>query len=216
MFSQSSIFVIVICICLALYRHYGDARYRHDIQVIYNRDEVDVHLSKYKALIGNDYDGYRNHIYRVLTFAMHFLDNNEKYLPLISYALVYHDIGLWTDNTLSYLDPSSAKAMEGVPSKFSQEEKQLIHEIIYYHHKLTSYRNNNKLFEKIVEATLAADWIDATMGLVSSGIPTRHIRKVQNTIAEEGFHQTLLDFGPRLHGNDFMTIIINLSKIITF
>jgi hypothetical protein len=34
----------------------------------------------------------------------------HEYLPAIEFALVYHDIALWTDNALAYLEPSVGKS----------------------------------------------------------------------------------------------------------
>eukprot|EP00954_Amorphochlora_amoebiformis_P010267 802499-Amorphochlora_amoeboformis.AAC.1 len=52
---------------------------------------------RYPDIIGDDYAGYRGHIYRTLSFSLHFLAN-ETHRGAIEAALVYHDIGLWTDS----------------------------------------------------------------------------------------------------------------------
>lgn len=75
------------------------------------RPHVEELLGRYEKLIGKDFPGYRNHIYRTITYAMHFLENAEEYERIVEAAFVYHDIGLWTDRKLAYLEPSEAVAI---------------------------------------------------------------------------------------------------------
>ena len=87
----------------------SDVSLKSPIKVIKIDDEVERFLRKYKTTIGNDYDGYRGHIYRVMTYALHFLGGDESYKSVVGIALVYHDIGLWTDEKLGYIEPSCKK-----------------------------------------------------------------------------------------------------------
>ena len=75
------------------------------------RPFVDELLGRYETLIGRDLPGYRNHVYRTITYAMHFLGNAEEHERLVEAVFVYHDIGLWTDRELAYLEPSEAVAI---------------------------------------------------------------------------------------------------------
>ena len=43
-----------------------------DIVVIKESAVVEKYLSKYRDEIGEDYNGYKNHIYRVMSYAHHF------------------------------------------------------------------------------------------------------------------------------------------------
>mmetsp|Transcript_2315 Transcript_2315/g.3649 ORF Transcript_2315/g.3649 Transcript_2315/m.3649 type:complete len:263 (-) Transcript_2315:230-1018(-) len=109
---------------------------QNEIVVISNLDSVEKELSKYRDIIGEDYNGYRNHIYRVLSYSMHFLGSEgQSYQDLVATALVYHDIGLWSADTLAYLEPSTALA-QGQLIKFAPSDLQLIDHIIMNHHKL--------------------------------------------------------------------------------
>ena len=40
---------------------------------------VEELLTRYEKQIGKDYPGYRNHVYRTITYAMHFLGNAEEH-----------------------------------------------------------------------------------------------------------------------------------------
>ncbi|WP_281188102.1 hypothetical protein [Vibrio harveyi] len=68
------------------------------IEIKRDRPRVELLFAKYKEQLGDDFPGYRNHVYRTITYAMYFLGNDEQYEPLVETAFVYHDIGLWTDH----------------------------------------------------------------------------------------------------------------------
>jgi hypothetical protein len=55
-------------------------------------------------------------------------------------ALAYHDIGLWTDGTLAYLEPSMARADEAWSTRLEPEAMQLVRDIIHWHHKVTPFQ----------------------------------------------------------------------------
>ena len=82
-----------------------------NIKVKLVRPHVEELLGRFEKLIGKDFPGYRNHIYRTITYAMHFLENAEEHERIVETAFVYHDIGLWTDRELAYLEPSEAVAI---------------------------------------------------------------------------------------------------------
>lgn len=75
------------------------------------RPRVEAMFDPYRAAIGKDFDRYRNRVYRTITYAMHFLNNAPEHEQLVETAFVYHDIGLWTDHELAYLEPSEAIAI---------------------------------------------------------------------------------------------------------
>lgn len=184
----------------------------NDIKIISYDETVEKHLLRFKEAIGNDYEGYRGHIYRVLTYSIHFLHGNEEKRSIIASALVFHDIGLWTDGTLAYLEPSTSRAEEYFNQKtLKGDDRQLLKDIIYWHHKITPFKGSN---EDIVNAVIKADLIDASSGLFTKGMPRSHIKKVNDAIPEAGFHKTLIEFGPRLHGWNIVKIIVDMSSIL--
>ena len=66
------------------------------IKVVTTAPVVERELNAHKDTIGNDFPGYRGHVYRVLTYAMHFLQDTTitaHDYELLQLALVYHDIG---------------------------------------------------------------------------------------------------------------------------
>ncbi|MFN5801322.1 MAG: hypothetical protein ACK44V_00545, partial [Burkholderiales bacterium] len=67
-----------------------------EIMIKTERPFVEELFARYETLIGRDFPGYRNHVYRTITYAMYFLGNAEAHERLVETAFVYHDIGLWT------------------------------------------------------------------------------------------------------------------------
>lgn len=188
------------------------------IEVHKTSEHLEVRLTKYKDLIGGDYEGYRNHIYRVLSYSLHYLNTDavhlaevQKFIPVIEEALVFHDIGLWTDKQLSYLEPSSFRAKEALRGVYSEEELTLLHNIIFWHHKVTDFEGEHA---DIVNAVRKADWIDATMGLVNFGMPYSIISEVNAVLPESGFHRTLVEIGPRYYGYNVYKIVTELVTIL--
>ena len=81
------------------------------IEIIDRSDQVERLFDPYRDIIGRDFQAYRGHVYRVITYAMHFLGNTDIHRPMLETALVYHDFGLWTDKKLAYLGSSETLAL---------------------------------------------------------------------------------------------------------
>jgi len=159
------------------------------IEVKLQRPRVDELLARYETQIGNDFPGYRNHVYRNITFAMHLLNQAPEYEQLVETAFVYHDIGLWTDHELAYLEPSEAVALADNEKYGWGLDPELLRNIIQWHHKITPYKGPN---HRVIEACRKADWVDFTMGLTRKGIDKVVIAEVRTIFPNEGFHKTLL------------------------
>lgn len=207
-----SLFIVILSFAGFIFLKYinlEDATLNREIKIVTSNEIIDTFLDRYKAKIGNDLPGYKNHLYRVLTYSLHYLNGDTTFLPQIGIALVYHDIGLWTDSTLAYLEPSSIRAESEGSAGFNAEETQLVKDIIYWHHKITPFQGPH---ENIVNAVRRSDWIDASKGVIPQGMPRSLINQVNTAIPAAGFHDTLAGIGPRIHGNNFVKII---SEIVT-
>mmetsp|Transcript_8246 Transcript_8246/g.12009 ORF Transcript_8246/g.12009 Transcript_8246/m.12009 type:complete len:216 (-) Transcript_8246:59-706(-) len=181
-----------------------------DITVITNNSVIEKYLPRYQKLLGLDYDGYRNHLYRVLSFSIHFLHGDQTYRDEIATALVYHDIALWTDKTNAYIEPSVARAK--LDLGITQPNLSLIEDIIYWHHKITPFKGQHA---QVVNAVRKADWVDFSFGVVHYGLSRQHVSKVRNAIPEAGFHDTLTQFtlGNRSHGGNFLKALWEVLHI---
>lgn len=202
---------LLMCLAATLYFQFREnpAHANRELKIYTHNDVVEKHLNKYQHVIAEDFEGYRNHIYRVMTYSMHFLHYNETYLDVIGTALVYHDIGLWTDKTLAYLEPGAKLARERCFT-YSEEELTLQDNIIFNHHKIWPFVGQNG---NIVEAVRKADWIDASNGIFNKGFSRKHIQLVKDALPAAGFYKTLMDIGPRYHGTNYNRIITQIITI---
>lgn len=169
-----------------------------EIKIIDHSDRVESLFAPYRDIIGADYRAYRGHVYRVITYAMHFLEGDEDARPLIETALVYHDIGLWTENELAYLEPSEEHALADNEKFGWGLDPQLLRDAIHWHHKFFPYHGAN---QRIVEAVRKGDWIDATDGKIRKGLSKTQVKAVQDAIPNYDFGNVLQRLAGDLGGN---------------
>ena len=160
-----------------------------DINIKLERPWVEELLACYESLIGKDFPGYRNHVYRTITYAMHFLDNETEFEQLVETAFVYHDIGLWTDHELAYLEPSEAVALRDNEKYEWGLNPEMLRNAIHWHHNILPYKGPS---QHVVEACRKTDWVDASMGVLKKGLSKAIVKEVEDAFPNFGFHNTLL------------------------
>lgn len=149
---------------------------------------VDIILQENASALGEARDGYRNHIKRVLTYALHLLPADAGYREEMEVALAYHDLGVWTHGTLAYLEPSIDSCLNDPVVAELGLDRNLITNIIEYHHKFTSFRGPNA---DIVNAVRKGDWIDVTRGRMKKGVDESFILKTMQAHPDLGFRAAL-------------------------
>ena len=122
-----------------------------DIQLI---DEI---LSDWKDVIGDDYNGYRNHVCRMVTFCLSLGEYSEEDHQKICIAAAFHDIGIWIENTVDYVEPSIPPAMGYLKQNKLNDWCEEIELMISEHHKIRAYRGP---YEELVERFRKADLVD--------------------------------------------------------
>jgi hypothetical protein len=122
---------------------------------------LDAVLEYHRSDIGeSDYDKYRNHCLRTLSFAAYYLRRYPQYatadgipsqvMNVVAMAIGYHDIGLWTKGALNYLEPSVTTMLEdfadtnnagppGMPTTFTEADMETARYIITEHHKYSMW-----------------------------------------------------------------------------
>jgi hypothetical protein len=148
---------------------------------------IEAVLHTYKPLMGEDYLRYRNHVYRVYHNCLILdpnVDNSLKY----ALAAVFHDIGIWTDNTFDYITPSIAKAREFVQRHHAGVKSDEISTMIEWHHKISKYTGPHS---PTTECFRKADWIDVTLGLSTFGHPRSDFERIRRQYPSHGFHRFL-------------------------
>ena len=103
------------------------------------------YLDMFDEQLGDDRTAYENHCLRTLSFAEEFLrgdglseEDIQSKRKIMETTLAFHDIALWSDGELDYLEPSAAQA-DKVVKDLSKEDMQLVRDIIIYHHKFTAF-----------------------------------------------------------------------------
>jgi len=145
-------------------------------------------LTEWQGTIGDEYEGYKNHVYRMIHFCLALKDCSEEEKEKIIIAGAFHDIGIWIDNTIDYISPSLPPAMEYLKSRdldaWSAEIKLMITE----HHKVREYENS---MYPLVEFFRKGDLVDFSLGLFKFGIPELYIKQVKAEFPNAGLHTNL-------------------------
>ncbi|MEM1413848.1 MAG: HD domain-containing protein [Myxococcota bacterium] len=159
------------------------------LTIFHEAPTLDVLLEPHRATIGADFAGYRNHCLRVLSYALHFADEpSDADRQALEVALAFHDIALWTDRALAYLEPSEALATRENEARGLGVDPQLLRDLIHWHHKATPFRGPRA---DLVNALRKGDWVDATKGTFRKGLRRKDIRAVEAALPNEGFHDAL-------------------------
>lgn len=153
-------------------------------QMEYSNKIIEDLMQNFKPVIGGDHAKYKNHVSRVFLNCLLFdteKNNEEKY----AIAAVFHDIGIWTNNTFDYLNPSIEQAKIYLTETVKQNWIDEIALMIYWHHKMSKYKGKQA---KIAENFRKADWIDVSLGLLTFGIDKRKIKENKRKLRTLGFH----------------------------
>lgn len=117
----------------------------------------------------------------------------------IAIAAAFHDIGIWTANTLDYLPPSIEALNQYLAAHqliHFQEELSLM---ITEHHKLSSIYYPKY---RLVEYFRQADYADFLLGIIRFGMPLNAYKQLKSTYPNAVFHKTLFYLGmKRFFGN---------------
>ncbi|KAJ3322116.1 hypothetical protein HDV06_003567 [Boothiomyces sp. JEL0866] len=158
-------------------------------------DLLDSILNEYSSVIGADFAGYKSHCYRIYNlFHLYSVPANATEEKQLAIATAFHDIGLWTKNTVDYIDPSVEESklyLKKHPDLLPSAYHDIVFAMIDNHHKIFEYKENAQ-----VEAFRKADWADATLGFRTFGKSFQDIRAVRDfkKFPEAGFYNSLIRF----------------------
>ena len=151
---------------------------------------VEEVLNDHTSELGRDLIAYRNHVYRVVNLCLAIVGERRVELEKIAVAAVFHDLGIWTNNTFDYIAPSVAIAHKHLSARGMSDWIPEIEAMIVDHHKVTPSHANPQL---LVESFRRADWIDVSRGFRSFGVPRTFIANVGRTWPDAGFHRRLVE-----------------------
>ncbi len=157
------------------------------MDLITQQPRLDRLFEQGRTTLGEDYEAYRNHCYRVLNYAAIMAQPDPVSLDKLAIAIYFHDIGIWSDQTFDYLEPSARRAREYLSEQGLGEWSDEISAMISEHHKIGMTCGMGKL----VESLRRADWIDVSMGVMRFGVPREILRELRHSFPNHGFHKRL-------------------------
>lgn len=149
---------------------------------------VDEILVPWRATIGADWDGYRNHAQRVARFCGAFGVAAPDTQRKIAIAAAFHDLGIWTAGTMDYLPPSAALARDHLHAHGLGAWTPEIERMIVQHHRVRACSGPD---DTLVEALRKADLVDLTLGFVPFGLDRALVATVKEEFPNAGFHRCL-------------------------
>ncbi|MGF1992194.1 MAG: hypothetical protein RMY62_030590 [Nostoc sp. ZfuVER08] len=145
-------------------------------------------LGRWKNEVGNDYVGYKNHVYRMIHFCLAQRDFDSVAREKIIIAGCFHDLGIWSNDTFDYLPPSVALAKDYLWQNSLEQWIPEIELMIGTHHKLRKYED---MENPLVEVFRKGDLVDFSLGFVKCGLSKSYIRSVKKQFPNAGFHKCL-------------------------
>ncbi len=145
-------------------------------------------FSEWKSTIGNEYQGYRNHVYRMIHFCLALRDCNDEEREKIIIAGAFHDLGIWINNTVDYIPPSLPPAVEYLKKRNLEAWSDEIKLMITEHHKIREYKDPAY---PLVEVFRKGDLVDFSFGFFKFGIPKSYINHVKVKFHNADFHKNL-------------------------
>jgi len=153
---------------------------------------VELILQSFRSQIGSDYQGYRNHVYRVINLCYSLGDFGELEKEKIQIAACFHDIGIWTGTTLDYLPPSEEAVSLYLASLGKEAWAPEIVAMVEMHHRVSSCEASEF---SLVEPFRRADIADFSLGLVRMGLDPKLISSLKKDLPNSGFHWCLAKLG---------------------
>ncbi|HEY0334059.1 MAG TPA: hypothetical protein VGC74_10160 [Stenotrophomonas sp.] len=153
---------------------------------------LDAILQAHANALSEDLPRYRNHAYRVANFHWALSPGSSMDLEIVSVAVAFHDLGLWTANTFDYLAPSEALAIQYLEDQGRRDWIPMVVAMIDHHHQLSEFEGAHS---RLVDNFRRADWIDVTMGLRRFGLPSSDLKGINRQFPYLGFHQRLVRIG---------------------
>ena len=149
---------------------------------------VDDVLDEHRDALGRDYEAYRHHVYRVANLCIAQLSRSDDDVEKTAVAAVFHDLGIWTDRTFDYLEPSARRAHDYLTRRGRADWIPEVTDAIRQHHKLSACRGPHR---RLAEAFRRADWMDVTLGVRSFGLSRARCRAAAAEWPRAGFHLLL-------------------------
>jgi hypothetical protein len=147
-------------------------------------------LGRHTDVLGIDFTGYRNHVYRVTNLCLILAGPSSVPLDKLVVAAAFHDLGIWTHGTFDYIPPSIELARAHLQHDQRAGWEPEVSAMIADHHKLRALRAPD---QQLVELFRRADWVDVTLGVRSFGVTRAQLRELFERFPDAGFHRRLVE-----------------------
>ena len=180
-------------------------------ELIEHSEYMEGLFSKYCQDIDNSILApYIGHVYRVLNYAMYFINYDDLYQKEIETALVFHDLAACKMETMQYLEPSYEYLL--TENRFHEWglNGDLMKLIIEFHHKIFAYQGD---YSNIVNAVRCGDWIEVSFGHLNMGMPRDIIKEVSLAFPTGNFVSLIAKIGPQVSGGR-VNLIKDMLRVI--
>lgn len=158
-------------------------------QIIRNNILLNAILEPWRERLGSDFEGYKNHVLRLINLVLYMKDLNDSDKKKLIVAAAFHDLGIWSkeEETVDYINPSVDLLVEYLENNNYGHDQEIIL-MITEHHKINEYDNEDFI---LVELFRRADLIDLSMGLISFNVDREFISTLKDVLPNKNFHRKL-------------------------
>lgn len=147
-------------------------------------------IEPHRDALGDAYEAYRNHVVRQLALCNLLgadrFDTDTRLAIVVAGA--FHDIGIWTERTWDYLDPSLALATSWLEANSREDLAPLVSRMVLEHHGVRA----RGPADDPVEVFRRADVIEVWLGLRRYGVRLSDYRRLLKDHPERRFHLLLI------------------------
>ena len=157
---------------------------------------IDSILEAHAAALGGHLRIYRHHCLYVY-HSVHAMvpDEAARSDHALAVAAAFHDLGLFTEDTIDYLEPSVDLAAAYCEKEGRSDLIGLVTRVIENHHKITPVRRGPDA--ALIDAFRRADWQFVMMGAYPGALGWRGHRALKRALPTPGFHRFIVGHSAR-------------------
>lgn len=160
-------------------------------------------LAPWHAHLGANFQGYRNHCYRVLHLCYFQIDATADQRHKLIIASAFHQLGAFAHQTLDHLSASQHLAEQYLQQEDLGDWCAELSDILAHHQKLSKIKPKTKRRQaeeagetdghdwELVEVFRQAYVADLSMGLIKGYLPGPFLASVNDSFASAGYYSHL-------------------------
>jgi len=164
----------------------------NDLNVYPSLPLVEQILSPWQERIGADYEGYKNHVYRMLHCCFALAPCSDADRRKLMIAACHHDIGIWSDHTVDYLPPSIREAVQYLTDHQLSHWEEEVTLLIDLHHKIRAIKGPIAEKYPLLDIFRRADLADFSLGMILGEVPAEFMKRLKREFPNAGFHKMLM------------------------